>query len=68
MPTERQRQLDDLRDTPLPLHLRLAVGPGVRELDHVGRSLVDDQTCLALMQRMLLERPQLWAEDIGRDA
>jgi cytosine deaminase len=36
--------------------------------DHgVQVDVVDDQTSFALMQRMLLERPQLWAEDIGED-
>jgi cytosine deaminase len=27
--------------------------------------VVDDPACLALMERMLRERPALWAEDIG---
>ncbi|WP_370615940.1 nucleoside deaminase [Mumia sp. Pv 4-285] len=27
--------------------------------------VVDDQRCVALMERMLRERPSLWAEDIG---
>ncbi|MGX5696441.1 nucleoside deaminase [Agromyces soli] len=35
-----------------------------------GTELVvaDDPACLALMQRMLRERPELWAEDIGVEA
>jgi cytosine deaminase len=28
---------------------------------------VDDAACRELMQRMLAEKPQLWAEDIGED-
>jgi purine catabolism regulator len=48
VPTARQRLIEDLRDTPLPLHLHLAVGPGVRELDHVGRSLREAGTALDL--------------------
>jgi cytosine deaminase len=28
-------------------------------------TIVDDQRCIALMQRLLREKPDLWAEDIG---
>ena len=27
--------------------------------------VVNDQTCISLMQRMIAERPELWNEDIG---
>lgn len=30
--------------------------------------VVDDATCFALMTRMITERPELWAEDIGEEA
>jgi creatinine deaminase len=30
--------------------------------------VLDDQRCIDLMQRMLTERPELWAEDIGEEA
>ena len=30
--------------------------------------VVDDPACVALMEKMLAERPQLWAEDIGEEA
>ncbi|MQW74452.1 nucleoside deaminase [Nocardioides sp. dk4132] len=30
--------------------------------------VVDDADCVALMQRMIAERPQLWAEDIGEES
>ncbi|WP_166137428.1 nucleoside deaminase [Nocardioides ochotonae] len=30
--------------------------------------VVDDAACVALMQRMITERPQLWAEDIGEES
>ncbi|KAA1422428.1 nucleoside deaminase [Mumia zhuanghuii] len=30
--------------------------------------VVDDPECVALMERMLRERPALWAEDIGEEA
>ncbi|GAB2855486.1 nucleoside deaminase [Nocardioides pacificus] len=30
--------------------------------------VVDDEECYALMQRMLTERPEIWAEDIGEEA
>ena len=30
--------------------------------------VLDDPDCVALMQRMLAERPELWREDIGEDA
>jgi cytosine/creatinine deaminase len=30
--------------------------------------VVDDADCVALMQRMITERPQLWAEDIGEES
>jgi creatinine deaminase len=35
-----------------------------------GKELViaDDQTCIDLMTRMMSERPEIWAEDIGVDA
>lgn len=29
--------------------------------------VLDDPACKALMERMLAERPELWAEDIGED-
>jgi cytosine deaminase len=34
-----------------------------------GKELVvaDDADCIALMDRMMSERPELWAEDIGVD-
>jgi cytosine/creatinine deaminase len=34
----------------------------------VQLDVLDDPDCIALMQQMLTERPQLWAEDIGEDA
>jgi cytosine deaminase len=30
--------------------------------------VVDDPDCLALMERMLTERPELWLEDIGEES
>ena len=30
--------------------------------------VLDDPECIALMERMLAERPQLWLEDIGEQA
>jgi creatinine deaminase len=30
--------------------------------------VVDDAECLALMTKMLAERPEIWAEDIGEEA
>jgi cytosine/creatinine deaminase len=30
--------------------------------------VVDDPDCVALMERMIAERPALWAEDIGEEA
>lgn len=30
--------------------------------------VIDDPACRALMERMLAERPELWAEDIGEEA
>jgi len=30
--------------------------------------VVDDAACVALMQQMITERPQLWAEDIGEES
>lgn len=30
--------------------------------------VVDDARCLELMSKMLAERPEIWAEDIGEDA
>lgn len=30
--------------------------------------VADDETCIALMDRMMTERPELWAEDIGVEA
>lgn len=30
--------------------------------------VADDPTCLDLMNRMITERPELWAEDIGEEA
>jgi cytosine deaminase len=35
-----------------------------------GKELViaDDADCIALMDRMMSERPELWAEDIGVEA
>ena len=29
--------------------------------------VLDDPACIALMERMLAERPALWSEDIGVD-
>lgn len=29
--------------------------------------VLDDPACIALMERMLTERPELWAEDIGEE-
>jgi cytosine/creatinine deaminase len=34
----------------------------------VQLDVLDDPDCMALMQRMLAERPELWAEDIGEEA
>lgn len=34
----------------------------------VELTVLDDERCLALMQRMIAERPELWAEDIGEEA
>lgn len=34
----------------------------------VELEVVDDPRCIALMQQMMTERPQLWAEDIGEEA
>ena len=31
----------------------------------VDVTVVDDPTCIALMERMIAERPELWNEDIG---
>ncbi|GAB2593474.1 nucleoside deaminase [Pseudactinotalea suaedae] len=31
-------------------------------------TVLDDQRCVELMQRMITERPELWAEDIGEEA
>jgi cytosine deaminase len=31
-------------------------------------TVLDDQRCVSLMQRMIAERPELWAEDIGEQA
>lgn len=31
----------------------------------VDVTVVDDQTCVSLMERMINERPELWNEDIG---
>ena len=33
----------------------------------VELDVLDDPDCIALMQRMLAERPGLWSEDIGED-
>jgi cytosine/creatinine deaminase len=30
--------------------------------------VLDDPDCLALMERMLAERPELWLEDIGEES
>ncbi|MBU2694314.1 tRNA-specific adenosine deaminase, partial [Pimelobacter sp. 30-1] len=30
--------------------------------------IVDDPICRALMDKMMSERPELWAEDIGEEA
>ena len=29
--------------------------------------IVDDPDCIELMERFILEKPELWAEDIGED-
>lgn len=50
LPAVRQRIIDDLRDTPLPPHLRLVVGPGTRDLAEVGRSLREARTALDLLE------------------
>jgi cytosine deaminase len=34
----------------------------------VRLDVLDDPDCIELMQRMLAERPELWAEDIGEEA
>ena len=34
----------------------------------VRLDVLDDPDCIELMQRMLTERPELWAEDIGEEA
>ena len=34
----------------------------------VELTVLDDERCLVLMERMIAERPELWAEDIGEDA
>jgi cytosine/creatinine deaminase len=34
----------------------------------VRLDVLDDPECVELMQRMLAERPELWAEDIGEEA
>ena len=34
----------------------------------VRLDVVDDPECIGLMQQMLAERPDLWAEDIGEEA
>lgn len=34
----------------------------------VKLDVVDDPDCRALMERMLTERPELWAEDIGEES
>ena len=31
----------------------------------IALHLIDDQRCIALMERMKREKPDLWAEDIG---
>lgn len=33
----------------------------------VELTVLDDARCVALMKRMLAERPQIWAEDIGEE-
>lgn len=30
--------------------------------------VLDDPECISLMERMIAERPQMWAEDIGEEA
>ncbi|WP_377320726.1 nucleoside deaminase [Pimelobacter simplex] len=34
----------------------------------VAVDVVDDPVCRALMEKMMSERPELWAEDIGEEA
>lgn len=34
----------------------------------VELSVLDDPTCIGLMERMMRERPEIWAEDIGEEA
>ena len=29
--------------------------------------VIDDPTCISLMERMIAERPEMWAEDIGEE-
>lgn len=34
----------------------------------VDLTVLDDERCVALMERMIAERPEIWAEDIGEEA
>jgi len=42
----RRRLVADLRDTPLPAHMRVAVGPPVRTLADIQRSITAAKTCV----------------------
>ncbi len=47
----RRRVVQDLRDTPLPPQIRIAVGPGTRDLDAIGRCLREAQLTLDLHEQ-----------------
>lgn len=34
----------------------------------VELTVLADERCIALMERMIAERPELWAEDIGEES
>ncbi|WP_420110591.1 nucleoside deaminase [Pseudactinotalea sp.] len=34
----------------------------------IDLTVLDDPRCVALMERMIAERPEIWAEDIGEEA
>ena len=44
----------------------------VKSLEDMGHSselvVADDATCKSLMDTMIAEKPELWAEDIGEEA
>ncbi|MFV0425705.1 MAG: nucleoside deaminase [Beutenbergiaceae bacterium] len=41
------------------------VSEGLLRSQGVELDVLNDETCIYLMQRVITERPQLWAEDIG---